>query len=162
MFEQRDGEEQLRHDPADGPFDAQLVFIGLVRSPWILRQDCPKNMREARTRGQSATVEIDEAFRAGLTGLGAPCEIFVMTWLDRSPRNLIVQKPRHATDPKGVFALRTPVRPNPIGLHATRLLSLDRDAGVLVLEAIDVLDGTPVLDIKPFFPQSDAYVDGFA
>jgi tRNA (Thr-GGU) A37 N-methylase len=82
-----------------------------------------------------------------------------LTWLHHSPRNLIVQKPRHAPEAKGVFALRSPARPNPVGLHTAGIVRIDRSAGTIELDAIDVLDDTPVLDIKPYFPSVDAIAD---
>ncbi len=56
---------------------------------------------------------------------------------------------------KAFFALRSPARPNPIGLHLVTLTGIDRDAGMLHLDAIDVLDGTPLIDVKPYFPSVD-------
>jgi tRNA (Thr-GGU) A37 N-methylase len=70
-----------------------------------------------------------------------------------------VQKPRHAAEPKGVFSLRSPARPNPVGLHVARLTGLDIEAGRLEVDAIDVLDGTPVIDIKPYYASIDAFPD---
>ncbi|MBS3649156.1 tRNA (N6-threonylcarbamoyladenosine(37)-N6)-methyltransferase TrmO [Pseudaminobacter sp. 19-2017] len=159
MFELRGGEVALAEDPAGQPGDAHLVFIGVIRSSWTRREDCPKNMREARERGRPATVEILPAYRQGLQGLQAASHVAILTWLHHAPRNLIVQKPRHASEAKGVFALRTPVRPNPVGLHIVRLLDVDPDSGILRLEAIDVLDGTPVIDLKPYFVTTDAVPD---
>lgn len=159
MFETRGGEIALPDDPAKQPGDAHVVFIGTVRSPWLLRENCPKNMREARERGEAATIEIAPAFRQGLQGLSAASHVVLLTWLHHAPRNLIVQKPRHATDSKGVFALRSPARPNPIGLHVARLLDIDIATGALTLEGIDVLDGTPVIDVKPYFATTDAAPD---
>jgi tRNA-Thr(GGU) m(6)t(6)A37 methyltransferase TsaA len=156
----REGEVALPFDPAALPADGALVFVGRVRSPWTSRADCPKNLREARERGGSpAAVEIDPPYQAGLAGLETASHIVLLTWLDQTPRNLILQKPRHALHPKGVFALRSPARPNPIGLHIVRLLSLDVSAGLLGIDAIDVLDGTPLLDVKPYFPSIDAFPD---
>jgi tRNA-Thr(GGU) m(6)t(6)A37 methyltransferase TsaA len=159
MFELRDGEVALAKDPAAQAGDAHLVFIGVIRSPWKRREDCPKNMREARERGGGATVEIAPAYRPGLEGLAAASHVAVLSWLHHAPRNLIVQKPRHAVQSKGVFALRSPVRPNPVGLHVVRLVDVDPVSGVVSLEAIDVLDGTPVIDIKPYFASTDAVPD---
>lgn len=155
MFEQREGEVRLENDPADCPGDAQLVFIGQIRSPWRDRADCPKNLRQARERRQSAAVEILEPYRAGLSGLSEGDPVILLSWLGEAPRNLIVQKPRHADAPRGTFALRSPVRPNPIGLHVVRLLRLDRDAGHLTIDAVDVLDRTALLDIKPWYGSTD-------
>jgi tRNA-Thr(GGU) m(6)t(6)A37 methyltransferase TsaA len=156
MVGQRDGEIALPEDPAGMAPDGHVVFIGRVRSPWRTREDCPKNMRIAREAGATASVLIDAPYRPGLAGLEAGTYVVLLTWLDRARRDLIVQKPRHAPGPTGVFALRSPVRPNPIGLHVVRLLSVDPVDGVLGLEAIDVLDATPLLDIKPYLPSVDA------
>lgn len=158
-FGAREGEVAAAVDPAALPADADVIFIGHVRSAWMRREDCPKNIREAREAGRPATVEIDAPWRPGLAGLAGTTHVIVLTWLDRSPRNLILQKPRHASEPKGVFALRSPARPNPVGLHATRLLALDAAAGTLTLDGIDVLDGTPVIDVKPYHASVDAYPD---
>ncbi len=155
----REGEVALPFNPAERATDAGLVFIGHVRSPWMDRKGCPKNVADARATGQQAHVVLDPAWRPGLTGLKGYSHIALITWLDRSQRNLIIQKPVHAPETRGVFALRSPVRPNPIGLHVVRLLSVDIDAGRLELEAIDVLDGTPVIDIKPYFASVDAVPD---
>jgi tRNA-Thr(GGU) m(6)t(6)A37 methyltransferase TsaA len=159
MFERREGEEALEFDPARRPGDGHVVFIGRVASPWVRRKDCPKNMRAARETGKAASVFVDAAYRPGLRGLEGVSHVIVLTWLHHSPRDLIVQKPRHAAEAKGVFALRSPVRPSPVGLHVARLLSLDTGTGELGLEAIDALDGTPVIDIKPYFASVDSVPD---
>lgn len=155
MFEQREGEVRLSADPATMPGDAHLVFIGTIRSPWQNRADCPKNMRQARERGRAATIEIDEPYRDGLTGLEAGKPIVLLSWLGHAPRNLIIQKPRTAEHPSGTFALRSPARPNPIGLHVAQLVEIDRAAGVLTIDAIDVLDGTRLVDLKPWYATAD-------
>ncbi|MFU0503064.1 tRNA (N6-threonylcarbamoyladenosine(37)-N6)-methyltransferase TrmO [Pseudaminobacter sp. NGMCC 1.201702] len=159
MFEKREGEAALLADPAGLAPDGHVVFIGRIRSAWATRETCPKNMRQAREKGGEATIEIDEPYRPGLLGLAEVTHVVVLTWLDRASRNLIVQKPRHAEKAKGVFALRSPIRPNPVGLHIARLISLDMDEGRLVLDAIDVLDGTPVIDLKPYIARVDAFAD---
>jgi tRNA (adenine37-N6)-methyltransferase len=155
----RDGELALNFDPAELKGDGRIVFIGRIRAPWTSREDCPKNMRDARERGRPASVEIAESYRAGLDGLERASHVVILSWFDRAARNLIAQRPRHASRATGTFALRSPVRPNPIGLHVARLVSLDRQAGILAIDAIDVLDGTPVLDLKPYFASIDAFPD---
>ena len=159
MFAKREGEIPLADDPAAMPGDAHLVFIGRIRSAWTRREDCPKNVADARATGQTATLELDPAYRAGLAGLAGVSHVVVLSWLAQAPRNLIVQKPRHAAAAKGVFALRSPARPNPVGLHVARVLALDEAAGTLTLDGIDALDGTPVIDLKPYFASVDAYPD---
>ena len=76
--------------------------------------------------------------------------------MDRARRDLIVQRPRNTTGPIGVFALRSPVRPNPIGLGVVKLVAFDANAGCLTIDAIDCLDGTPLIDIKPYYASTDS------
>jgi tRNA-Thr(GGU) m(6)t(6)A37 methyltransferase TsaA len=159
MFELRDNEKVMAVDPAALPGDAHIVFIGRIRSPWRERPECPKNMRAALETGQRASLVLDPPYREGLLGLEGYTHAHIFTWLHQVPRNLIVQKPRHATEEQGTFALRSPIRPNPVGLHTARLLGVDQQTGVIELEAIDALDGTPVIDIKPYFPSVDLLAD---
>lgn len=153
----REGERALPFDPAGLQADTGVVFIGRIRSPWTDRAECPKNMLEARERGRPATVEIDLAYAEGLSGLERFSHIVLLTWLHGARRDLIVQKPRHAEAARGTFSLRSPVRPNPIGLHVARLLGVD--GATLTIEGIDVLDGTPVVDVKPYFASTDSVPD---
>jgi tRNA-Thr(GGU) m(6)t(6)A37 methyltransferase TsaA len=116
-------------------------------------------MQAARATGQSAVLTVDAPYRRGLQGLERASHIIILSWLHHAPRNLIVQKPRHAAEAKGVFGLRSPARPNPVGLHVTKLVGLDIGIGRVDLDAIDVLDGTPVIDIKPYFASTDAIAE---
>ncbi len=159
MFEQREAEVALAQDPAASADDARLAYIGRIASPWKLREDCPKNMNAAREKGGGATVSVAAPYRAGLAGLAGFSHVVVLSWFEQAPRNLIVQKPRHATEAKGVFALRSPARPNPLGLHVASIVSLDVEAGIVEIDAIDALDGTPVIDLKPYFASVDAFPD---
>lgn len=146
----RPGEIAAPLDPASQAGDARLVFIGRARTPWLSREDCPKNLREAHQRGGGALIEIDEPWRAGLRDLLPGEAIIVLTWFDRARRDVLVQAPRHRENIAGVFSLRSPVRPNPIGLHVVRLLTCTADTGRLDIDALDCLDQTPVLDLKPW------------
>jgi tRNA-Thr(GGU) m(6)t(6)A37 methyltransferase TsaA len=146
----RPGEVRASIDPADQAGDARLVFIGRARTSWTSREECPKNIREARERGVAASIEIKPEWRPGLADLHAGDIIIVLTWMDRAKRDLVVQAPRHRAAPASVFAIRSPVRPNPIGLSVVRILGCDPRAGTLDVDALDCLDATPVLDIKPW------------
>jgi len=159
MSPARPGEIVSAIDPAVDADDARLIFIGHIESPWRSRAAAPKNPNEARALGKSAVVHVDAPWRAGLTGIEAFSHIIVLYWMHEARRDVIVQAPRHAPEPRGVFALRSPVRPNPIALAVVRLLSVDREAGELGIDAIDCLDGTPLLDIKPYRPGIDAFPD---
>ncbi len=152
--EVRDGERPFAGPPVGD--DAALRFIGRIRSSWTARPGCPKNLWDARARGGgNGSVEIDSRYRPALDGLAAGDWIILLSWLHRARRDLALQRPRHAASPRGTFSLRSPVRPNPIGLHLVRIVTLDAETGRLSLDAIDVLDGTPLLDIKPFLPTVD-------
>jgi tRNA-Thr(GGU) m(6)t(6)A37 methyltransferase TsaA len=159
MSDPREGEETLDFDPAALAGDGHVVFIGRLNSPWKSREDCPKNMAAARALCKPATIEIGAPYRRGLAGLERFSHVIVFTWLDRARRDLIVQNPRHAQEPRGTFALRSPVRPNPVGIHAAKLVSLDVERGHLTIDAIDVLDGTPIIDLKPYFVSNDSIPD---
>ena len=155
-YEKRPGEIAAAVDPAEAADDARLIFIGRIRSPWNEQSGCPKNLRKARERDQHARMEIDPPWRAGLGGLDTGSHVIVLYWMDRARRDLIVQNPKHTEGPRGVFSLRSPIRPNPIGLAVVKVLALDKERGRIEIDAIDCLDGTPVLDIKPYIPANDA------
>lgn len=155
----RPSEVALDFDSAAMEADAHLIFLGRIHSPWKNREDCPKNMAAARERGLGAQIELLPDYRPGLRGLSGYSHIVVLSWFARSARDLILQAPRHAPEPRGTFALRSPVRPNPVGMHITRLIAVNEADGLLSLDAIDALDGTPVIDIKPYFASIDAFPD---
>ncbi len=133
---------------------AELTFIGQIESPWSV-EDCPKNLRQARERGQSATLQIAPEFRAGLEGIAAGDALVLLYWMSEAPRDLIRQAPRHRAEGTGTFNLRSPARPNPIGMGVVKVLDLDMTRGRVRIDAIDAIDGTPLLDIKPFMPLAD-------
>jgi tRNA-Thr(GGU) m(6)t(6)A37 methyltransferase TsaA len=150
----RPGEVALSFDPARVADDAHLRFIGRLRSPWS-RGNCPKNLREARETGGDFRAEIDPPFRPGLQGLTPGMPLMVLYWTGLARRDLILQSPAHRDGPTGVFALRSPARPNPVAVGVVRLLALDQTAGMLEFDALDAFDGTPLLDIKPWLPSVD-------
>ncbi|MCL4189447.1 MAG: SAM-dependent methyltransferase [Rhodobacteraceae bacterium] len=152
-FAARPGERRLDADPA-GRADATLAFIGRIRSPWG-PADAPRNLRAARERGGGGSIEIDPPFRPGLEGLATGDTVVLLYWTGAAPRDLIRQAPGHHPEGRGVFALRSPARPNPVALAVVRLLSLDPVRGTAVIDAIDAWDGTPLIDIKPWLPGVD-------
>lgn len=150
----RPGEVALTFDPARIADDAHLRFIGRLRSPWS-RGHCPKNLREAREMGGDFRVEIDPPFRPGLLGLVPGQAVILLYWTGAARRDLIVQSPAHREGPTGVFALRSPARPNPVAVGVVRILSIDPVGGVVTVDALDAFDGTPLLDVKPWLPSVD-------
>ncbi|MGE0845463.1 MAG: tRNA (N6-threonylcarbamoyladenosine(37)-N6)-methyltransferase TrmO [Flavobacteriaceae bacterium] len=145
----------LGTDPAKIASDAGIVFIGRVRTPWSERGDCPRNLREARERGGETSLLLDGPYRPGLDGLEPGRTVIVLYWLDRARRDLIVQKPRYRETATGVFNLRSPVRPNSIGIAITEIRAVDMAAGRVETGTLDCIDGTPLIDIKPWFESTD-------
>ena len=135
--------------------DAGVHFIGRIRTPWRHRGETPRNSLGGR--GVEATIELDGRYAAGLLGVERCSHLIVLYWLDRARRDLVVQAPRHLAEPRGVFALRSPVRPNPIGLSVVELVRVEGTR--LVIRGIDCLDGTPLLDIKPYYASTDSIPD---
>ncbi|WP_349367994.1 tRNA (N6-threonylcarbamoyladenosine(37)-N6)-methyltransferase TrmO [Salinarimonas sp.] len=132
-------------------FDAGLYFIGRIRTPWTRREDCPKN---AGASDALVTIELDPRWQAGLAELETCSHVIVLYWMDRAPRDLVVQKPAHYAHGRGTFALRSPARPNPIALSVAELIGIE--GARLTLRGLDCLDGTPLLDLKPYFASVDA------
>jgi tRNA-Thr(GGU) m(6)t(6)A37 methyltransferase TsaA len=135
-------------------YDAGLYFIGRIRTPWTSRDDCPKNGRESEA---VCTIELDQRYAAGLQSVETCSHLLVLYWMDRARRDLVLQAPRHYSEHRGTFALRSPVRPNPIAASIVRLIRVE-DARLSVV-GLDCLDGTPLLDIKPYFASTDAVAD---
>jgi tRNA-Thr(GGU) m(6)t(6)A37 methyltransferase TsaA len=122
---------------------AECVFIGSIRTPYMRTEDCPRNVREG---GEICTLEVKEEFAAGLLDLEKHDYVQVLYWLHATRRDLL-QLPRgEGGRDIGVFALRSPTRPNPIGSSVVKLIEV-RGSKVRV-QGLDCLDGTPLLDIK--------------
>jgi tRNA-Thr(GGU) m(6)t(6)A37 methyltransferase TsaA len=132
-------------------FDASVYFIGRIRTPWTTREQCPKN---ARGSDAVCTIEVDPRYAAGLKGVETCSHLVVLYWMDRARRDLMLQRPRHYDETRGTFALRSPVRPNPIALSVVRLLGVEGTR--LTVVGLDCLDGTPLIDLKPYFASVDA------
>jgi tRNA-Thr(GGU) m(6)t(6)A37 methyltransferase TsaA len=131
--------------------DAGVYFIGRIRTPWKERKDCPRN---ARKSDALCTVEVDVRFADGLKDVESCSHLVVLYWMDKSPRNLVLQVPGHYGEQHGTFALRTPARPNPIAMSVVKLERVDGNR--LLVVGLDCLDNTPLLDIKPYFASTDS------
>ncbi len=134
--------------------DASLYFIGRIHTPWRRRDECPKNARESDA---ACSIVLDPRWAGGLKGLESASHIVVLYWMHEARRDLVLQAPRHYREQRGTFALRSPVRPNPIALSVARLVRIEGNR--LTVVGIDCLDGTPLLDIKPYFASTDAMPD---
>ncbi|MFD1344749.1 tRNA (N6-threonylcarbamoyladenosine(37)-N6)-methyltransferase TrmO [Litorisediminicola beolgyonensis] len=137
----RPGEIAVEAPPPD---DARLRFIGRCVTPFAERKDCP---RQGRLDGPECRLEIFAPWGRALDGIEAFETLDVLYWLDRSRRDLVLQSPKSDGGLRGTFSLRSPVRPNPIGLARVRLVR--REGDTLVVRGLDCLNGTPLVDIKP-------------
>jgi tRNA-Thr(GGU) m(6)t(6)A37 methyltransferase TsaA len=128
-----------------------VYFIGRIRTPRKSLADCPKNSGESDA---VCTIELDARYVPGLKDVETCTHLVALYWMGEAPRDMVVQKPRHYGEPHGVFALRSPARPNPIALSVAELVATD--GASLKVRGLDCLDGTPLLDIKPYFASTDA------
>lgn len=124
-----------------------LTPIGFVHSSLRERSTCPKH---AWLGAPEAWLQIEPAYLEALEGLEAGQEVIVLTWLHHSDRSVLKVHPgRDPSNPLcGVFHTRSPDRPNPVGLHRLRILEMPAP-GRLRVSPLEVVDGTPVIDIKP-------------
>jgi tRNA-Thr(GGU) m(6)t(6)A37 methyltransferase TsaA len=129
--------------------------IGIIHTPFASRDSMPRSTSQAA--GARGTIEIFDAYRAGLRDLDGFSHLILLWQFDRSVGFHLEATPPKETEPKGVFATRSPHRPNPIGLSIVELHGVED--GVLHVERVDMLDGTPLLDIKPYIPASDSIPD---
>jgi tRNA-Thr(GGU) m(6)t(6)A37 methyltransferase TsaA len=126
--------------------------IGFICSELKNRSEAPRQNYEG---APEAWVELDSRFLNALDGISVNEEIILISWLHKARREVLKVHPRRRIDlpEMGVFATRSPDRPNPLGLHRVRVLEIrDHKLRVAPLEAID---GTPVVDIKPILAKSD-------
>lgn len=132
--------------------ELRLRPIGVIRSPFHEATGTP--IQAAVAGGAEGTVEVLEGFAGGLKDLEGFERVWLLYWLDRAKWDgQLLVLPYLDTTPRGVFSTRAPSRPNPIGLSSVRLLSVEHN--VLKIQGVDVLDGTPLLDIKPHVPRFD-------
>ena len=143
--------------PLPAETDAGVYFIGRIHTPWKARKDCPKNARASRESGVVCTIEVDPRWAQALPGVETCSHLIVLYWMDQARRDLVVQVPTRAEAGRPTFSVRSPVRPNPIALSVVELRKVEGTR--LEVVGLDCLDGTPLLDIKPYFATTDAIPD---
>jgi tRNA-Thr(GGU) m(6)t(6)A37 methyltransferase TsaA len=133
-------------------YEASIRPIGYVRSPLVSREEAPRQGNEG---APDAWLELNETVLAGIDGIAVGQEIIVLTWFHQSRRDVLKLHPRG--DPTlpitGVFATRSPDRPNPIGLHRVRVVEMARNG--IKVGPLEAIDGTPIVDIKPVLSVDD-------
>ena len=126
--------------------DILMRPIGHVRSPYTETRDIPKGL--GASHSAEGALHLLPEFEPGLADIEGFSHLYVIWAFDRAGAPSLTATPPSDNRPHGVFATRSPRRPNPIGLTVVELLS--RDGPVLRARGIDMLDGTPILDIKPY------------
>ncbi len=135
--------------------EVSFTIIGTVRSPWKTAEGMP--VQPTGAKGIPGRIDIFEEFRPGLIDLAGFSRIILIYQFHESNGYDLRIVPFLDTRPHGVFATRAPKRPSQIGLSVVRLLGVDESG--IEIEDIDILDGTPVLDIKPYIPDIDSFPD---
>jgi len=145
----------MNHNPEDKPSSQNfpLVPIGTIHSPF--HQPAGTPIQPSRASGALGIVSLEAPFRPGLRDLEGFERIWLIYYFHEAPPGQLLVRPFLDTTQRGVFATRSPMRPTPLGMSAVRLLSVHDDR--LDVADIDVVDGTPLLDIKPYVPEFDSY-----
>lgn len=124
--------------------------IGIIHSPLRVKSETPIQAAFSEVEG---TIEVFPEYAAGLQDIEGFSHIILLYWFHQSEGYDLIVRPFLDQEPHGIFAVRYPARPNPIGISVVELL--ERTETQLRVRGLDVLDGTPMLDIKPFAPHFD-------
>jgi len=127
---------------------AILNFIGIVHSPLKSTEDCPRQENE---NAPPAELVIYPEFSEAIKDIQGGEEMLLLTWLHAADRNMLACKPRNdeSASLTGVFSTRSPDRPNPVGIHIIKIISAENN--ILTVANLEVLDETPLIDIKPLW-----------
>jgi len=127
----------------------QLKLIGIVHSPYKDRKESPPQGRE-----EICWIEIFDQYAEGLKDIDGFSHMILLYWLNQSKNFDVLVKTPWDSEPHGVFATRSPNRPNPIGFSVVELVEINGNR--LKVKGLDALEGTPLLDIKPYLPEIDS------
>ena len=133
----------------------ELKPIGVIHTPFKKRDGMP--IQPAGAAGVKGTVEVSEEYRAGLKDLDGFSHVILLYYFHHSQGFKLQIVPFMDSEPRGLFATRAPKRPNSIGLSVVQLDRIENC--VLHVQNVDILDGTPLLDIKPYVPEFDDQVN---
>lgn len=129
----------------------ELLPIGIIHSPFRTQEEAP---RQGAYTEKASTIEVFEQFVPALRGLDSYTYIIVLYWADRAARDVLKSR-RHQRlgEDRGVFASRSPARPNPICLSVCEITEIE--GSTVRVRGLEALDGSPLLDIKPHVPELD-------
>ena len=127
--------------------------IGVIETPFHEPAGTP--IQPSRANGARGKVRVDPRFWPGLQDLAGFERVWLVYWLHQQQGSALLVTPFLDRQQRGVFATRAPVRPAPIGISPVRLIGIDD--GVLDVADVDMIDGTPLLDIKPYIPEFDSH-----
>jgi len=132
----------------------ELKPIGIVHSPYLDRGEAP---RQGCGREEICQVEVFKEFEEGLKDIEGFSHIILIYWFHKSRGYHLLVKTPWDTKPHGLFTTRSPDRPCPLGLCVVELIA--REKNILKVKGLDAIDGTPLLDIKPYIPSIDEKVN---
>lgn len=128
----------------------KLKPIGVINSPYKKREDAP---RQGRYSEKLSKIILFDEYLEGLQDIERHKYYYIFYWLDKAERDKLKGIPPGKTEERGVFSIRSPIRPNPIALCLIELVKIE--GKTLTVKWLDALDGSPLLDIKPFWPETD-------
>jgi tRNA-Thr(GGU) m(6)t(6)A37 methyltransferase TsaA len=131
--------------------EMKIKPIGIIHSPYKTKEDAP---RQGRYSNETSTIRVFDEFAEGLEGLDIHKYYIVLYWQDRAERDKLKVIPHGKVEKRGIFSTRAPVRPNPIGFCLVKLLGIDKN--IITVKWLDALEGSPLLDIKPFWKELDS------
>ena len=144
----------IKKDPKK-PFS--LIPIGVLHTPFKRSEECPFQGARAEATGE---IVLNKHFQPALKDLDGVTHLFVLTFMHLADRKRLQTVTPHGRETHGTFATRSPHRPNPIGLNVVKLLKIKGRR--LYVQGVDCMDGTPVIDIKPYHPEIDAFPHAMA
>jgi len=129
----------------------QLLPIGRIHTLHMTKEECP--IQPAYSSGAEGRIEVFRDYTAGLKDIETFSHIYILYLFDRAGEIKLVRPTFLDDEPHGIYASRHPCRPNGIGMSIVRLI--EKQDNILVVSDVDILDGTPLLDIKPYIPRFD-------
>lgn len=143
----------VNYDRKKRPTAFNVRMIGRIRTPFVETSGTP--IQTAYSCGAEGEVLVEEPFAAALNDIEGFERLWLTYWMDRATEFRPCIMPYRDTQARGLFATRSPCRPDPIGMSVVRLVR--RDGRVLHVADLDILDGTPLVDLKPYVPAFDAH-----